>query len=191
MNDHGKSDRPVVPAKRASRTLKEESCRRPFHRRCCARDGGCWPSGVGLRGQALKPPCAALAEDRRGERQGKGALDASGGDQEDVPEALGRGDLGRASLLKRRKGTGGIETGGPCFHPRDEPGGCPCYWPGGARRRGGVSLVCGSCTEREKASVDTATVHWARRPPGRERERAEAETEGTEYRCGARRRTGP
>src|SRR3954447_18908441 len=30
-------------------------------------------------------------------------------------------------------------------------------WPGGARREGGVSLVCGSCTEREKASVDAAT----------------------------------
>src|SRR5215472_12590847 len=33
----------------------------------------------------------------------------------------------------------------------DEPGGCPVYWPGGARRRGGASLVCGSCTERGKA----------------------------------------
>ena len=30
------------------------------------------------------------------------------------------------------------------------------YWPGGARRRGGVSLVCGSCAEREKARPDTA-----------------------------------
>jgi hypothetical protein len=30
-------------------------------------------------------------------------------------------------------------------------------WPGGARRGGGVSLVCGSYTEPEKASVDTAT----------------------------------
>ena len=44
------------------------------------------PTGAGA-----KPPCAALAEDRRGERQGKGAHDASGGDQEDVPEAFGRG----------------------------------------------------------------------------------------------------
>ena len=33
-----------------------------------------------------KPPNAALAEDRRGERLGKGAQDASGGDREDVPE---------------------------------------------------------------------------------------------------------
>ena len=32
----------------------------------------------------------------------------------------------------------------------------PVYWPGGARRRGGVSLVCCSCMEREKAGVDTA-----------------------------------
>ena len=54
----------------------------------------------------------------------------------------------------------------------------PVYWPGGARRRGGVILVCGSCTEREKASVETATGVVG---SGRERERAEAETEGTEY----------
>ena len=40
-------------------------------------------------------------------------------------------------------------------------------------------LVCGSCTEREKASVET--VVRGRRLQGRERERAEAETEGTEY----------
>ena len=55
-----------------------------------------------------------------------------------------------------------------------------------------MSLVCGSCTEHEKASVDTdGQSKWAVvGPPGRERERAEAETEGTEYRCGARRRTG-
>ncbi len=43
-------------------------------------------------------------------------------------------------------------------------------WPGGARREGGVSLVCGSCTAREKASVDTATGVEGLR--GRERERA-------------------
>jgi hypothetical protein len=42
-----------------------------------------------------------------------------------------------------------------------------------------VSLVCGSGTEREKASVES--VVRGRRPQGRERERAEAETEGTEY----------
>jgi hypothetical protein len=53
------------------------------------------PSGAGA-----KPPDAALAEDRRGERSGKGALDASGGDQEDVPEALGSGFPGGACAVE-------------------------------------------------------------------------------------------
>jgi hypothetical protein len=47
----------------------------------------------------------------------------------------------------------------------------PVYWPGGVRRRGGVNLVCGSGTEREKASVDTAAGVVGL--IGRERERAE------------------
>ena len=50
------------------------------------------------------------------------------------------------------------------------------YWPGGARRRGGVILVCGSRAEREKANADTTAWLVA----GRERERAEAESGGTE-----------
>ena len=54
---------------------------------------------------------------------------------------------------------------------RDEPGGRPDYWPGGARREGGVSLVCGSGTEREKASVDVAA--GVAGPNGCERERAD------------------
>jgi len=55
-----------------------------------------------------------------------------------------------------------------------------------------VSLVCGSRAEHEKASVDTGgQSQWVEvGPPGCERERAEAATEGTEYRCGARWRTG-
>jgi hypothetical protein len=47
------------------------------------------------------------------------------------------------------------------------------YGPGGARRRGGVSLVCCSCTEREKANADTDDRSLGLWPPGRERERAE------------------
>ena len=43
-----------------------------------------------------------------------------------------------------------------------------------------MSLVCGSCTEREKASVETA-VRGCGSTVG-ERERAKAETGGTEYR---------
>ena len=42
-----------------------------------------------------------------------------------------------------------------------------------------MSLVCGSGTEREKASVDTAA--GVAGLLGRERERAEAATEGIEY----------
>jgi hypothetical protein len=57
---------------------------------------------------------------------------------------------------------------------RDEPGGRPGYWPGGARREGGVSLVCGSGTEREKAGV--ATAAGVAGLQGRARERAEADT---------------
>src|SRR5450759_3675234 len=38
--------------------------------RCCARDEG-RPFGTALRREVPKPPCAALAEDRRGERHGK------------------------------------------------------------------------------------------------------------------------
>jgi len=67
----------------------------------------------------------------------------------------------------------------------------PVDWPGGIRRRGGVSLDCCSCMEREKASVDTVDRSLGQLAPGRERERAEVETEGTEYRCSVRRRTGP
>src|SRR5215467_15655353 len=56
-----------------------------------------------------------------------------------------------ASLL----GGGGIGTGEQ-LSLRDEPGGCPDRWPGGARRRGGASLVCGVRMERRRASADMA-----------------------------------
>jgi hypothetical protein len=74
----------------------------------------CWPSGVGLRGQALNRPGAALAEDRRGERPGKRrGLDrvrrGSGRRSRSARPSLG---LGRVSSLRRRKGMDGIETEG-------------------------------------------------------------------------------
>jgi hypothetical protein len=55
-----------------------------------------------------------------------------------------------------------------------------------------VILICGFRMEREKASVDTdgQSKLGDGGPLVDERERAEAATEGTEYRCGARRRTG-
>ncbi len=43
---------------------------------------------------------------------------------------------------------------------RDEPGGCPDRWPGGARRIGGASLVCGVRTERRRAGPDTAAPRF-------------------------------
>jgi hypothetical protein len=57
--------------------------------------------------------------------------------------------------LRRRDDKDGIRSG-LLKQARDEPGGCPDCWPGGARRRGGASLVCGSCTERWMACPDTA-----------------------------------
>jgi hypothetical protein len=61
----------------------------------------CWPSSVGLRGQALNHPEAALAEDCRGERSGKRRDSiGSGGDQEDVPESARPRRLGRACAVE-------------------------------------------------------------------------------------------
>jgi len=53
-------------------------------------------------GGGFKPPSAALAEDCRGERDGKGAREASGGDQEDVAlNAPVAGFAVDASLLEK------------------------------------------------------------------------------------------
>ena len=48
----------------------------------------CWPSGVGLRGWAPNHPVLRWLKTVVVSDPGKGALDASGGDQEDVPGAL-------------------------------------------------------------------------------------------------------
>jgi len=58
-----------------------------------------------------KPPSGALAEDRRAERQGNGARDASGGVQEDVPERPAGNRW--PSPWTRRDSSSGIETEGP------------------------------------------------------------------------------
>ena len=34
----------------------------------------------------------------------------------------------------------------------------PVYWPGGVRREGGASLICGYYTKRGKARADTVPV---------------------------------
>ena len=134
----------------------------------------CWPFGVVLRGRAsthrmlrwLKTVVVSDSE--------KARLDASGGDQEDVPESAQPrvvwwacavdASLGKLRWHQKRE---------IWLFSRDEPGGCPDDWPGGARREGGVSLVCGSGTEREKASVEIGRSGLRVSFTGGERERAD------------------
>ena len=151
-----------------------------------------WPSGVGLRGRASNHPVLRWLKTVVVSDRGKGAGDASGGDQEDVPESARRGAtlpgvVVEASLRNKVASKLGIlkPSSGRAWR-------VPADWPGGARRGGGVSLVCCSCTEREKAGADTAdrslglfSLPVARGSVPRQL------TEGTEYRCGARRRTSP
>src|SRR5512132_3123073 len=115
----------------------------------------CWPSGVVLRGRAPNRPVLRWLKTVVVSDGEKARLIASGGDQEDVPEgvrrAIRRACAVEASLAKSRW----HRKRGVWLFSRDEPGGCPDYWSGGARREGGVSLVCGSGTEREKASVES------------------------------------
>jgi hypothetical protein len=48
----------------------------------------CWPSSVVLRGKALNHPVLRWLKTVVVSDRGEGALDASGGDQEDVPESV-------------------------------------------------------------------------------------------------------
>jgi hypothetical protein len=125
------------------------------------RDGGSLALRDRPMGDGLKPPHAALAEDRRGERCGRGVGEASGGDQ---------GDDRR---LRCRDFKGGIRTG-LRSRTRDGVWRVPMYWPGGVRHRGGVNLICGSCGERWKAGADMVSVWLAgatgSAPSGRNRE---------------------
>ena len=133
----------------------------------------CWPSGGVLRGEAsdhrmprwLKTVVVSDSE--------KAGLIASGGTRKTFQTRPPGRPGGRALLRRREHKRGWHRKRGVWLFSREEPGGCPDYWPGGARRDGGVSLVRGSGTEREKASVDTATGVAGLQ--GRERERAEAE----------------
>ena len=74
----------------------------------------CWPSSVGPAGAGAKPPCGALAEDRRAERQGKGVarLRQVGTGKAFQKRSAGVTRRGVAvDASKARKD--GIETGGP------------------------------------------------------------------------------
>ena len=54
----------------------------------------CWPSSVVLRGRALNHPVLRWLKTVVVSDRGEGAIDASGGDQEDVPESARPGLLG-------------------------------------------------------------------------------------------------
>src|SRR6202035_4236456 len=60
-----------------------------------------WPFAAALAEGGCKPPHAALAEDRRGERCGKGARDASGGDRKDGAQSSFSGIAADVSLLNK------------------------------------------------------------------------------------------
>src|SRR4051794_1178213 len=88
--------------------------------------GGCWASGVVLRGGGpnhfvLRWVKTVVVSDRE-----KAGLIGSGGDQEDVPESARPGTLGwacavEASLAKSRW----HRKRGVWLFSCDEPGGCP------------------------------------------------------------------
>jgi|SRR5882757_6483386 len=88
---------------------------------------------------------------RRGERCGKGARDASGGDRKDGAQSSVSGIAVDVSLLNKVASKPGCSRSA-----REEPGGRTADWPGGVRHVGDVSPVCCSCTERGKACPDTA-----------------------------------
>ena len=62
----------------------------------------CWPSGVVLRGRASNHRMLRWLKTVVVSDPGKARLIASGGDQEDVPEALALGFRGGCALLRRR-----------------------------------------------------------------------------------------
>jgi hypothetical protein len=100
-------------------------------------------------GGGSKPPCAALAEDRRGERQGEGAaVIASGAGREDErwTRVLCRGRVERCKTTSKPRPLVclGISLGDTRLLPRRRP----------AYRQHEPDL--GSGTERVKANPDTA-----------------------------------
>jgi hypothetical protein len=112
-----------------------------------------WPFGVALRGETSSRLNTALAEDRCGKRLRRRRRQPSGRDQKDERERSAE----EASKNRRRHQNRGVcKTSGRVWR-------VPVYWPGGVRREGGVSLICGYYTKRGKARADTAPVAARRR----------------------------
>ena len=134
-----------------------------------------WPFGVALRGEAsnhlmLRWLMTVVVSD--GE---KAPVEVSGG--------VWEGERERTAVDVSKRIWGGIETG-VVQRSRDEPGGCP--------RIGQVVPGMEVARARTAALARNVGRRAATLPPrwGGERERPEAETEGTEYRRAARWRTG-
>ncbi len=102
-----------------------------------------WPFAAALAEGGCKPPHAALAEDRRGERCGKGARDASGGDREDGAQSPFLGIAGDVSLLNQVTSEPGRSRAA-----RDESGGVSVFparrCPACRRREPGLRLLQGT-----------------------------------------------
>ncbi len=110
---------------------------------CCTGDEGLLALRSRPAGGGFKPPSAALAEDCCGERDGKGAQDASGGDQEDVAlNAPGAGFAVDASLLDKAASKPGVTfwPGMSLADTRLLARWCPAW----RRREPGLRLSCGT-----------------------------------------------
>ncbi len=119
----------------------------------------------------FNPPQAALAEDRRGERCGKGARDASGGDREDGAQSSVSGIAAAVSLLNKVASKPGCSRSA-----REKHGGRTAHWPGGVRHVGDVSPVCCSCTERGKADLVRVLRRMGEREPAKRLNREAVKT---------------
>ena len=139
----------------------------------------CWPLGAVLRGMAsnhlmLRRSRLFVVSD--GEKAGEGA------------RQVGTGKASESEPLLTCRNQMKASEPGPNLGRRDEPGGCPVYWPGGARHGGGASPVCGFRAERGKVRPDTV----ARRGGGwRQGARRRQRPEAAEYRRRACWRTRP
>jgi hypothetical protein len=76
---------------------KGEVMQAPFHGGAVQEMEDGWPSGVGLRGLAPDHPVLRWLKTVVVSGGGKGVLDTSGGDREDVPERLVTGVVVEAS----------------------------------------------------------------------------------------------
>jgi len=145
-------------------------------------DGGLLALRSRPAGEGFKPPSAALAEDCCGERDGKGAQDASGGDQEDVAlNAPVAGLAVDASLLDKAVSKPGVTfwLGMSLADTRLLARWCPAW----RRREPDLRLSCGTW--------ESVPRYCCTRKGQREGDPQASETQEVEYRRGARRRTGP